>query len=362
MLGPPTSDWGRFLPQPFQAISPIRGADAHAGQCVVITGAGGYIGSALARAVAPANPRCLVLLDASEQNLFEIHSQLSSCDVPHEAVLGSTGDARLLDALFDRVRPDIVYHTAAFKHVPLLELNPFSAVENNAVGTFQLAIGAIAHRVPRLVLISTDKAVNPHSVMGVSKRIAELTTLALSNSDCRMSAVRLVNVIGSTGSAVPEFLRRIYEHRPLMVTHRDAERWFLTLRETIQAILACGAAAEGDLFVPRVGEPVSIAGLAEYLIRMNPGAETRILYNGLRPGDKIREELLSRDESIVRFEGVLGSVKSVRPTVSGLTNVVNDLVKVVVSGDLGTLVDALCSAVPEYVPSALILDAAKVVA
>jgi FlaA1/EpsC-like NDP-sugar epimerase len=360
MLGPPSSDWGRFLPQP-QAEEPIQAPDAHAGQCVVITGAGGYIGSALARAVTGASPDRLVLLDTSEQNLFEIHSQLNSRDVPHETILGSIGDLRLLDRLFDRVRPDIVYHAAAFKHVPLLELNPFAAVQNNAVGTFRLALRAIAHRVPRLVLISTDKAVNPHSVMGVSKRIAELATLALSNSACRMSAVRLVNVIGSTGTVVPEFLRQINQRRPVKVTHRDAQRWFLTLRETIHAILACGASPEGDLFVPCVGEPVNIACLAEYLIRMNPGAETQILYTGLRPGDKLREELLSCDESVARFDGVLGLVKSSRPKTAPLMRILEDLAECVADGVLGTLVDTLRAAVPEYVPSTLILNASKVI-
>ena len=195
-----------------------------------MTGAGGYIGSALAKAIATASPARLVLLDSSENNLFGIHRHLEEAhaDIPHEAILGSVTDANLLNGIFSRFRPRIVYHAAALKHVPLLELNPFAAVRNNAIGTYTLAQAAIQHGVSSLVLVSTDKAVNPHSIMGASKRIAELTVASLSGPQCRMNAVRLGNVVGSTGSVVPIFLEQISKGGPVTVTDPEASRHFMT--------------------------------------------------------------------------------------------------------------------------------------
>jgi len=178
----------------------------------------------------------------------------------------------------------------------LLELNPIAAVENNAIGTWALAHAAIRGGASTFVLISTDKAANPHSVLGVSKRIAELAVVALSGEACRMSAIRLVNVIGSGGSVVPLFLKQIAEGGPVTVTHPDASRWFLSLRETVEAVLACGAAdCEGRILLPKVGEPRRIAELAESLIR-DAGKKIPIQFTGLRPGDKLTEELTYETE------------------------------------------------------------------
>jgi len=235
MPGPETHAWGRFLPQWGDETGDFLFASAHIDRCVLITGAGGYIGSALVKAIAGTSPRRILLLDSAEHNLFEIQRYLESPgnQVPYEAVLGTVNDADLLDSIFSRYRPEIIYHAAAFKHVPLLELNPIAAVQNNTIGTWVLAQAAIRHGASTFVLISTDKAVNPHSVMGVSKRIAELAMVALSTTVCRMNAIRLVNVIGSGGSVVPVFWKQIAECRPVTVTHPEVTRWFLSLCETV---------------------------------------------------------------------------------------------------------------------------------
>jgi len=324
----------------------------HAGRCVLVTGAGGYIGSALVQAIAETSPSCIVLLDSSEYNLFAIQRDMVETikeRVPYEAFLGSVNDAELLDEIFSRFHPEIIYHAAAFKHVPMLELNPIAAVENNAIGTWALAQAAIRGRASTFVLISTDKAVNPHSVLGVSKRIAELAVVALSSAACRMSAIRLVNVIGSGGSVVPIFEKQIAEGGPVTVTHPDASRWFLSLRETVVAVLACGTAAcDGRILLPAVGEPRRIAELAEVLIRSS-GKEIPIEFTGLRPGDKLTEEMIYRTEVRDGFiDGGLQVVKTCRLGRAELEDVMEQLSVFVAGRDVSGLMRTLSSVVPEY--------------
>ena len=360
MSGSETRAWGRFLPQPNDRTDSMPFASAHSGRRVLITGAGGYIGSALANAIAGAGAGCLVLLDSSEYNLFEIQRNLEQvwAHVPREAFLGSVNDSDLLDDIFCRFRPEIVYHAAAFKHVPLLELNPIAAVQNNAIGTWTLAQAAIRHGASRFVLISTDKAVNPHSVMGVSKRIAELAIVAFSGSACRMNAIRLVNVIGSGGSVVPVFLNQIAEGTSVTVTHAEARRWFLSLGQTVEAVVACGAAAcEGKILLPEVGGPVRIAELAGFLIRA-AGKEIPIQFTGLRPGDKLTEELTYEaeiEDGLV--EGPLKVVSTRRLEHAELEDIVEQLSARIERRDHRGLIRALTSVVPEYVPSKLVLNA-----
>ena len=237
-------DWHRFLalPDGDTAISNF----SHAGNCVLITGAGGSIGSALAKAIARAGVQRLLLLDSSEISLFELQGQIARIcgNVSFEIVLGSVDDAGLLDSLFSRHRVDVIYHAAAWKQVALLESNPISAVRNNGIGTYTLAQAAMRGGVPKLVLVSTDKAVNPRSIMGASKRIAELVVASGSSARCRMNAIRLCNVIGSSGSVVPIFLRQLERRQPVTVTDPEVSRWFLTIAQTVEAILACGASSQ----------------------------------------------------------------------------------------------------------------------
>src|SRR5277367_1092929 len=232
-----------------------------AGRSVLLTGAGGSLGSALAKAIIQLEPRQLILLDHSERNLHEIDSELTAVlpSVLLTSVLGDICDVGLLSEIFDRYRPEVVYHAAAFKHVPLMENNPFAAVRNNALGTASLARIAQAEGVASFVMVSTDKAVNPISIMGASKRVAELALLNLNNPNTRMSAVRLANVLGSHGSVVPTFLSQISRGGPVTVTHQDVSRYFLTMGEAVELILrASGLEESGGIFVPQVGEPVKI--------------------------------------------------------------------------------------------------------
>ncbi len=305
----------------------------------------------------------MILLDSSEHNLFEIQRHLESAwgRVPHKAVLGTADDSDLLDDIFSRVHPDIIYHAAAFKHVPLLEHNPIAAVRNNAIGTWVLAQAAIHHGASKFVLISTDKAVNPRSVMGVSKRIAELAVVALSSTACRMNAIRLGNVIGSSGSVVPVFLKQIAECGPVTVTHPDVSRWFLSLREAVEAILACGAAAcGGRVLLPELGEPVRIAELAAFLILAVGNGSAReipVRFTGLRPGDKLTEELTYKTEVNDGFvEGPLEVVKTPRLGPAELQDVMEQLSGYIARRDPSGLIRMLSSVVPEYVPSGVVLD------
>ena len=372
MSGSYTRAWERFLPQSSDEPGSIRFASAHVGRRILVTGAGGYIGSALVKAIAGVGPRSIVLLDSSEHNLFEIqrHMELTLGHVPYDAFLGTVDDADLLDGIFSRFHPEIIYHAAAFKHVPLLELNPIAAVRNNAIGTWTLAQAAVRDGASTLVLISTDKAVNPHSVMGASKRIAELAAVALSSGACRMNAIRLGNVIGSGGSVVPVFLKQIAESRPVRVTHPEASRWFLTLRRAVEAILACGTAAcgtadcgtaacgtaacEGRILLPELGDPVRIVELAQFLIGA-AGKEVPIQFTGLRPGDKITEELTYKNEVKDGFvEGPLEVIKTCRLTLEDLGGVIGRLSARIAARDVSGLIRTLSSVIPEYVPSALL--------
>lgn len=316
----------------------------------------------MVRAIAEGGARSIVLLDSSEYNLFAIQRELELAGghVPHEAFLGTVDDADLLNDIFSRFHPEIIYHAAAFKHVPLLELNPIAAVQNNAIGTWALAQAAIRGGASTFILISTDKAVNPHSVLGVSKRIAELAVVALSSAACRLSAIRLVNVIGSGGSVIPLFLKQIADGRPVTVTHAEASRWFLSLDETVEAVLACGTAdCEGRILLPAVGEPRRIAELAALLIR-DAGKELPIQFTGLRPGDKLTEELTYKTEVSDGFvEGGLEVIRTSRLGRVAMRDVMEGLSGCIARRDSSGLFEALSSVVPEYVASELVRKAMR---
>ncbi len=325
---------------------------------ILLTGAGGSIGSALAKAIAASNPPLLVLLDHSERDLNRIDSELAAIggSTEHVPILGDVGDPALLAEIFERYRPDVVYHSAAFKHVPLMEVNPVAAVGNNAIGTFNLAKAANRWAVPRLIMISTDKAVNPLSVMGASKRVAELALLRWSNAKSEMRVLRLRNVLGSEGSVVPRFREQISRGGPVTVAHPDVSRYFLTVAEAVRLALATNALeGGGGIFVAEMKEPVKIIDLAHDLIRaagLEPEQDIKILFTGLRPGDKMAEELVSANEH-TEPSGVPGICSVISPQISpdSFDTSMKELADGCGRRDLASIVETLCKLVPEYQPS-----------
>lgn len=289
-----------------------------AGKVVLVTGAGGSIGSELCRQILQEGPRQLLLLDHSEYALYSIHQELQklcaarSLVVTLTPLLGSVLSAPRLDAICRQYCPDSVYHAAAYKHVPIVEANPAEGVVNNVFGTLNMAQAAVRNGVRHFVLISTDKAVRPTNVMGASKRMAELVLQAMaqqskSNGPC-FSMVRFGNVLGSSGSVVPLFRRQLAEGGPLTVTHAEVTRYFMTIPEAAQLVLQAGAMASGgEVFVLDMGEPVRIMELARRMVELSglrvrdaahPEGDIEIVVTGLRPGEKLYEELLIGDDPV----------------------------------------------------------------
>lgn len=283
-------------------------ADHLEGKRVLVTGAGGSIGSELCRQILRFGAGSLVLFERSESSLFEIETELrNEAAQPMIAVLGDICDTRHLDEVFRRYAPEVVYHAAAYKHVPMLERHPWKAIENNILGTWNLVRACNAHRVERFVLVSTDKAVRPANVMGASKRLAEMITLnqnLCGVGETRYLAVRFGNVIGSAGSVVPLFQKQIERGGPVTVTHPEATRFFMTIREAAQLILQAAAMGGegGEIFILDMGTPVKIVDMARDLIRLSgfePDVDIKIEFTGLRPGEKLYEELLTADERLM---------------------------------------------------------------
>lgn len=289
------------------------------GKKVLITGAGGSIGSELCRQLANLNPAALVLLDHSEFALYKMDTELKRCfpNLPTHALLSDVRDSAAVEHSLSTHTPDIIFHAAAIKHVPLSEENPVAAVHTNVIGTRNMLKAASAHGVASMVMISTDKAVHPTNVMGASKRLAERLFLSHPATATRHVTVRFGNVLGSAGSVVPLFQEQLARGGPLTVTHPDIERYFMTIREAVDLVIHAAALADSAkeaqaLYVLDMGKPVLIRDLAKQMIRLSglkPNEEVKIEYTGLRPGEKLYEELFYEEESPAPT-GVIGILQS----------------------------------------------------
>lgn len=272
---------------------------------VMVTGGGGSIGSELCRQIAMYNPKQLIIFDIYENNAYEIQQELKRHhpDLNLVVLIGSVRNTHRIETIFETYRPDIVYHAAAHKHVPLMEDSPNEAIKNNVFGTYKTAKAASECGVKRFVLISTDKAVNPTNIMGASKRLCEMIVQSFDKiSKTEFVAVRFGNVLGSNGSVIPLFKKQIAEGGPVTVTHKDIIRYFMTISEAVSLVLQAGVYARGgEIFVLEMGAPVKIDDMARNLIRLSgytPDVDIKIEYTGLRPGEKLYEELLMAEEGM----------------------------------------------------------------
>ncbi|WP_283592908.1 polysaccharide biosynthesis protein [Paraclostridium bifermentans] len=273
---------------------------------VLVTGGGGSIGSELCRQVSSLNPKQLIILDNYENNAYAIQQELVrkyGTSLNLITVIASIREEKRMDEIFNKYKPDVVFHAAAHKHVPLMEKNPSEAVKNNIFGTKNVAVLSDKYKVKRFVLISTDKAVNPTNIMGATKRAAEMIIQTMNEtSETEFVAVRFGNVLGSNGSVIPLFKKQIEEGGPITITHPEITRYFMTIPEAVQLVIQAGAMTKGgEIFVLDMGEPVKIVDLAKNLIKLSgfePDVDICIEFTGLRPGEKLYEELLMSEEGL----------------------------------------------------------------
>ena len=276
------------------------------GKVVMVTGGGGSIGSELCRQIAKSNPEQLIIFDIYENNAYDIQMELRHThpELNLEVLIGSVRDMGRLDDVMAKYRPELVFHAAAHKHVPLMEDSPNEAIKNNVFGTYKMAMASVKYGVKKFVLISTDKAVNPTNIMGASKRLCEMVVQMMNrrspNTD--FVAVRFGNVLGSNGSVIPLFKKQIAEGGPVTVTHPEITRFFMTIPEAVSLVLQAGYYAKGgEIFILDMGQPVKIDTMARNLIRLSghePDVDIKIVYTGLRPGEKLYEEILMAEEGL----------------------------------------------------------------
>ena len=335
----------------------------------LVTGAGGSIGAELVRQVARFHPFRLILVERAEAALFEIEREVRRTwpDVEVEALVVDAGDEERMRQILLRTHPDILLHAAAHKHVPLMEANPCEAVRNNTLTTHRLGVVAAEVGVKRFVLVSTDKAVNPTSVMGATKRMAELAIQALDRDYPTVYlAVRFGNVLGSTGSVIPIFREQIQSGGPVTVTHPDMERYFMTIPEAAQLVLQAAAMGQGgEIFILDMGEPIRILDLARDMIRLSglePGRDIEIVFSGIRPGEKLREELELSDEKLAKTRHPKIYIGNLQPlSEEAVREALLRLQHVAANGDDAAVRSLLAELVPEAAlgprPSAPALDA-----
>ncbi|MFH2067792.1 MAG: nucleoside-diphosphate sugar epimerase/dehydratase [Pseudomonadota bacterium] len=331
-------------------------------KCVLVTGAGGSIGSALCRQICKFKPSLIILFDASESNLYSIQMELKHLItyLKYRAVLGRVQDVQLLDSVFSKYKPDVVFHAAAYKHVPLVERNPWEAVYSNIIGTNTVINVSLSHKVERFILISSDKAVRPTNVMGASKRIAEKILQSQVSTHTRLMAVRFGNVIGSSGSVIPLFLKQIENGGPVTITHPEITRYFMTIEEAAQLIMqAFTMGQNGEIFILEMGIPVKIVDMAKDLIRLSGKRpeEIEVKFTGLRPGEKLYEELITEGEGIVKtkHEKIMvlknGSGCIEENQKKQFEKKINELVEIAKKLDAKALKQKIKEIVPEYTVS-----------
>lgn len=325
-------------------------------QVVLVTGAGGSIGSELCRQIARVNPKLLVMLDHAEDNLFQIEREMVA--ERHfnrvEAVLADCKETERMFEIMQRFKPNVVFHAAAYKHVPLMESNPLEAIRNNAIATRITAETAAAAKVERFVLISTDKAVTPKTVMGASKALAEWAIGAAGEKhrDTRFVSVRFGNVLGSSGSVVPIFKRQIEKGGPVTVTHPEMTRFFMTIPEAVQLVIRAAdtGSTRGDVFVLDMGDPIKIVDLAENMIRLagfEPETDIAIEFTGPRPGEKLHEELFGEEErpQPTASKRIMRAVREERIEAEWVDRTLDRLEAMVQSGDESHLAEMLVETV-----------------
>ena len=334
---------------------------------VLVTGAGGSIGSELCRQIAEFRPRQLVILDNCENNLFDIEMELNDTGYGNDIAveLADVKRRHNIELIFSKYRPQVVFHAAAYKHVPMMERHPEEALRNNVLGTLNTAEMADKYGTEIFVQISTDKAVNPTSVMGATKRMGELIIKDINRtSSTRFTAVRFGNVLGSRGSVIPTFKKQIERGGPVTVTHPDMTRYFMTIPEAVELVIQAGAIARGgEIFVLDMGEPVRIADLARDLIKLygyQPDEDIEINYTGTRPGEKLYEELFSGREEMAStlHERIFISRKEMDLAYAGIKKKIPVLIRKVGS-DRGAILNLIARIVPEYTKPDYILPAPK---
>lgn len=349
-------------------VNHVRLQTSIAGRVVMVTGAGGSIGSELCRQLLAAHPAKILLFDNSEHNLYTVHTDLMQrssrfCSATELLpLLGDITDEHRIRDIFRVFRPDLIYHAAAFKHVPMVEHNPTEGLRNNVFGTLTLAVAAVEYHVSRVVLVSTDKAVRPTNIMGASKRLCEMIFQALASEadhDTCFSMVRFGNVLGSSGSVVPLFRRQIREGGPITITHKEISRYFMTIPEAAQLVIQAGAmAAGGEVYLLDMGEPIKIMDMARRMIELSglQVNDIEIRETGLRPGEKLYEELLISNDAEPTSNARIFKANEQYCSWEQLQDELDYLGTVLGNNDVDAIKSVLKKLIPEYQPDPLQSD------